>query len=124
MTEPVWKVVIQRPMVIASLVILFISFMNVKMYNKLATNEKDKWENKICLYLNSALMVLSVSLIACNFLSSKKECSFVDLVKMPFKSNEKKTNMLISPTTSPIRTTPSYQGLGGNFRHSPRRYMY
>ena len=123
MTEPVWKVVIQRPMVIASLVILFISFMNVKMYNKLATNEKDKWENKICLYLNSALMVLSVSLIACNFLSSKKECSFVDLVKMPFKSNEKKTN-LTSPITSPIKTSPSYQGLGGNVRHSPRRYMY
>lgn len=124
MADPVWKVVIQRPMVIASLVILTVSFMNIKMYNKLEANVKDKWENKACLYLNSALMVLSVSLIACNFLSSKKECSFVDLVKMPFKSSEKKQNTVTSPATSPVRSTPGYQGLGGNRKVSPRHYMY
>tara|TARA_B110000483_G_scaffold239904_1_gene319380 strand:+ start:1852 stop:2223 length:372 start_codon:yes stop_codon:yes gene_type:complete len=123
MADPVWKVVLQRPMVIASLVLLTISYMNIKMYNKLESDEKTKWENKACLYLNAALIILCVSLIACNFISSKKECSFTDLLKMPFKTSEKKQAYPNSPIGSPVQNSP-YQGLGGNRRISPRRYMY
>ena len=128
MANPLWKVVIQRPMVIASLVILTISYMNVRMYNNLQAEEKQKWENKACLYLNAALIVFCVSLIACNFLSSKKECTFVDLISMPFKNTDKKQQFPNSPVASPSQ--PNVGLSGGNrgrlspTRLSPRRFVY
>lgn len=78
------KDVLMRPMVVASIVIGVLSYLNTKVYNNLSIVKKEKMRNRMTFFLNLALIVFCAVVLYYNW-NSKKEVSFVSVIESMMK---------------------------------------